>query len=144
LVAWRVLAHLRRSYRYTKYGLTPSPVFSKREAKANRGGGTPTSIGVGFNLPLPLPSVVLRLRLHFLRVGLALASCEDGGRPPPPHRGKTIGWEDFVNDAAFPPIVALLEENLHQAVEKAEEWKREARLQEELLDAVNFDNKYDL
>jgi hypothetical protein len=38
----------------------------------------------------------------------------------------------------------LLEENLRRAVEKAEEWKREAWLHEELLDAVNSDDKYDL
>jgi hypothetical protein len=77
LVAWGVLARLRGSYRYTNYVLTPSPVFSNREAKSNRGGGTPAGIGVGVNLSLPLPGVILRLRLHFFRVGLPRASRED-------------------------------------------------------------------
>jgi hypothetical protein len=30
----------------------------------------------------------------------------------------------------------LLQENTHQTVQKAEEWKTEARLQDELFDAI--------
>jgi hypothetical protein len=36
-------AMLRGSYRYMKYGLTPPLAFSKREARTNRGGGSPAS-----------------------------------------------------------------------------------------------------
>jgi hypothetical protein len=36
----------------------------------------------------------------------------------------------------------LLQENTHQNVVKAEEWKTEARLQEELFDAIYSDDEY--
>jgi hypothetical protein len=35
--------------------------------------------------------------------------------------GKTIGLEDFVDDAALPHIIALLKQNSRMAAEKAEE-----------------------
>jgi hypothetical protein len=63
--------------------------------------------------------------------------------------GKTIGLEDFVDDIALPHIVALphiaalLEQNLRLAAQKVEEWWREARLQEALLDAMDPDDNYD-
>jgi hypothetical protein len=56
--------------------------------------------------------------------------------------GRTIGLEDFVNDVALPHIVSLLKQNLRLAVQKAEEWQRETRLQEALLDAMDSD--YDI
>jgi hypothetical protein len=57
--------------------------------------------------------------------------------------GKTIGPEDFVDDAALPHIIALLEQNSRLAAQKAEEWHRETRLQEALLDAMNTDDDFD-
>jgi hypothetical protein len=57
--------------------------------------------------------------------------------------GKTIGMEDFVDDVALPHIVALLEQNSRLAAQKVEEWQREARLQEALLDAMDPDDNYD-
>jgi hypothetical protein len=43
-----------------------------------------------------------------------------------------IGPEDYVDDIVLPHIIVLLEENTRRAAEKAEEWKREAMLQEEI------------
>jgi hypothetical protein len=58
--------------------------------------------------------------------------------------GKTIGQEDFVDDAALPHIVALLEHNSRlAAAQKAKEWQREARLQEALLDAMDSDKDFE-
>jgi hypothetical protein len=80
-------ARLRGSYRYTKYDLTLPPAFSKHEANADRGGGSPASplastscscYHVGFGS--------LSFHLSFLHVGIAHASCADGGGHAFPHR----------------------------------------------------------
>jgi hypothetical protein len=54
-----------------------------------------------------------------------------------------IGPEGFVDESTLPHTVSLLEENSCRAAKKAKEWKREAWLQEELLDAMDSDNNYD-
>jgi hypothetical protein len=41
---------------------------------------------------------------------------------PPMTGGRTIGPDDFVDEAALPHIVSLLEENSRRVAEKAEEW----------------------
>jgi hypothetical protein len=62
--------------------------------------------------------------------------------PPLVPTEKTIGPKDYIDDATLPHIVALLEENTRRAAEKAEEWKREVRLQEEHLDTMDSDEEY--
>jgi hypothetical protein len=54
--------------------------------------------------------------------------------------GAGIGLEDYVDDAALPHIISLLEENTCRATEKAEEWKREVMLQEEIY--VDLDEDF--
>jgi hypothetical protein len=67
----------------------------------------------------------------------------DAAAPTQVTTGKTIGPEDFVNDAALPYIVALLEQNLHLGAQKAEEWQKKARLQKALLHAMDSDDDFD-
>jgi hypothetical protein len=64
----------------------------------------------------------------------------DAAAPAQVTAGKTIGPEDFVDDATLPYIVALLEQNLRLAAQKAKKWQKEARLQEALLDAMDSDD----
>jgi hypothetical protein len=66
--------------------------------------------------------------------------------PPSPLAGdaeRTIGPEGFIDESTLPHIVSLLKENSCRAAKKAKEWKREAWLQEELLDAMDSDDNYD-
>jgi hypothetical protein len=63
--------------------------------------------------------------------------------PPPPHpAGSQIGPEDFVDEAALPRILELVEESSHRDAEKAAKWKREAELQELLIDAISASDDF--
>jgi hypothetical protein len=63
--------------------------------------------------------------------------------PPPPSRlaGSRIGRED-VADEALPRILELIKESSRREAEMAAKWKREAELQELLIDAVSSDNDF--
>jgi hypothetical protein len=65
---------------------------------------------------------------------------EDGGGRGPPAAG--YRGEDFNDHAALPHIVSLLEQNSRLAAQKAEEWLREAQLQEALLDGMDDDYNF--
>jgi hypothetical protein len=126
---------LRGSYRYTKYGLTPPPAFNKWEARANRGRCSPASAPA-----LPLRRGHIQLVLGAGCVVLACVPCEhEGRRPPPPPRpaGSQIDPEVYVADEALPRILELIEESSRREAEKAAKWKREAELQELMLDTVS-------
>jgi hypothetical protein len=60
---------------------------------------------------------------------------EHGGRRAP--AASWIGPEDYVDKAALPRILELIEESSRQDVEKAAEWKREVELQELLIDTIS-------
>jgi hypothetical protein len=64
--------------------------------------------------------------------------------PPPPSRlaGSRIGREDSVVDEALPRILELIEESSRREAEMAAKWKREAELQELLIDTVSSDNDF--
>jgi hypothetical protein len=59
--------------------------------------------------------------------------------PPPPPRptGARIGPEDFVAEEALPHILELIEESSRREAELVTKWKREAELQELLIDAIS-------
>jgi hypothetical protein len=59
--------------------------------------------------------------------------------PAPPLRptGARIGPEDYVAEEAFPRILELIEESSRCEAERAVKWKREAELQELLIDAIS-------
>jgi hypothetical protein len=52
-----------------------------------------------------------------------------------------IGLEDYVDDVALPCILKMIEESTRRDAEKAAEWKREAELQELLIDTISFDDE---
>jgi hypothetical protein len=54
--------------------------------------------------------------------------------------GAQIGPEDFVADEALPCILGLIEESSRREAELAAKWRKEAELQELLIDAVSFDD----
>jgi hypothetical protein len=62
--------------------------------------------------------------------------------PPPPPRptGAQIGPEDFVAEEALPRILELIEESSRREAELAAKWKREAELQELLIEVVSSDD----
>jgi hypothetical protein len=64
--------------------------------------------------------------------------------PPPPPRpaGSRIGPEDYVADESLPRILELIEDSSRREVEKAAKWKREAELQELLLDVVSSSDDF--
>jgi hypothetical protein len=53
---------------------------------------------------------------------------------PPAPTGARIGPEDYIDEAALPRILVLIEETTHRVAEKAAEWKRKAEL---LIDAIS-------
>jgi hypothetical protein len=63
---------------------------------------------------------------------------------PPPSRpaGSWIGPKDYVAYEALPRILELIEESSRREAEKVAKWKREAELQELLLDAVSSSNNF--
>jgi hypothetical protein len=61
----------------------------------------------------------------------------DASRPPPLPTGSRIGPEDYVDEAALPRILELIEESSCRDAEMAANWKREAELQELLIDAIS-------
>jgi hypothetical protein len=72
-----------------------------------------------------------------------LTSMEIDATPPPSRpAGSRIGPEDFVVDEALPRILELIEESSRREAKKAAKWKREAELQELLLDAVSSDDDF--
>jgi hypothetical protein len=60
--------------------------------------------------------------------------------PPRPTEAR-IGPEDYVAEEAFPRILELIEESSRCEAEQAVKWKREAELQELLIDAISFDDE---
>jgi hypothetical protein len=61
----------------------------------------------------------------------------DAATLPPRPPGATIGPEDYVAEEALPSILELIKESSCQQAELAAKWKREAELQELLIDAVS-------
>jgi hypothetical protein len=57
-----------------------------------------------------------------------------------PRARARIGPEDFVAEEALPCILELIEESSRQEAELAAKWKREAELQELLINAVSSSN----
>jgi hypothetical protein len=57
--------------------------------------------------------------------------------PPPRPTGARIGPEDYVAEEAFPRILELIEESSRRKAERAAKWKREAELQELLIDTIS-------
>jgi hypothetical protein len=66
----------------------------------------------------------------------------DATLPPWRPAGSRIGLEDYVADEALPRILELIEESSRREAEKAAKWKREADLQELLLDAVSSSDDF--
>jgi hypothetical protein len=62
--------------------------------------------------------------------------------PPPSPRptGAHIGPEDFVAEEALPRILELIEESSRREAELTAKWKREAELQELLIEVVSSDD----
>jgi hypothetical protein len=83
-----------------------------------------------------------------LAAGGPRVACFTPAPPPPPPplpscpAGSQIGPEDFVTDEALPRILELIKESSRREAEKAAKWKREAELQELLLDAVSSDDDF--
>jgi hypothetical protein len=61
----------------------------------------------------------------------------DAPTPPPRPTGARIGPEDYVAEEAFPRILELIEESSRREAKRAAKWKREAELQELLIDAIS-------
>jgi hypothetical protein len=61
---------------------------------------------------------------------------------PPRPMGSRIGTEDFVAEEALPCILELIEESNRWDAEMAAEWKREAELQELLIDAISSSDDF--
>jgi hypothetical protein len=57
--------------------------------------------------------------------------------PPPRPAGARIRPKDYVAEEAFPRILELIEESSRREAERAAVWKREAELQELLIDAIS-------
>jgi hypothetical protein len=65
----------------------------------------------------------------------------DAPTPPPRPAGARIGPEDYIAKEAFPRILELIKESSRREAERAARWKREAELQELLIDAISsFDD----
>jgi hypothetical protein len=56
-------------------------------------------------------------------------------------QGARIGPEDYVAEEAFPRIVELIEESSRWEAERTAKWKREAELQELLIDDISSDDE---
>jgi hypothetical protein len=56
-------------------------------------------------------------------------------------QGTRIGPEDYVTEEAFPRILELIEESSRREAERMAKWKREAELQELLIDDISSDNE---
>jgi hypothetical protein len=52
-----------------------------------------------------------------------------------------MGPEDFVAKEALPRILELIEESSRREAKLAAKWKREAELQELLIDAISSDDE---
>jgi hypothetical protein len=59
---------------------------------------------------------------------------------PPYPAGSRIGPEDYIDEAALPCILELIEKSSHRDTEKAAKWKREVELQELLIDAISSED----
>jgi hypothetical protein len=57
--------------------------------------------------------------------------------PPPCPVGSLIGPEDYVDEAALPRILELIEESSRQDVENVAKWKPGAEMQELLIDTIS-------
>jgi hypothetical protein len=125
--AWKRRSNATRlqgSYYYMKYSLNPPPGFNKWEARANRSGGSLASASASTS----------RSRYHAGSSAFAYTTTSLSLAPPRVRMevdaatlaqvttGKTIIPEDFIDDSAFPYIVALLEQNSCLAAQKSEEW----------------------
>jgi hypothetical protein len=56
--------------------------------------------------------------------------------------GSRIGPEDFVDEAALPRILELIEESSRRDAENVAKWKREAELQELLIDVISSSDDF--
>jgi hypothetical protein len=56
--------------------------------------------------------------------------------------GSQIGPEDYVDEAALPRILELIEESSRRDAEKAAKWKQEAELRELLIDAISSSDDF--
>jgi hypothetical protein len=65
----------------------------------------------------------------------------DAPTPPPRPTGARIGPENFVAEEALPRILELIDESSRREAELAAKWKREAELQELLIDTVSSDDE---
>jgi hypothetical protein len=65
----------------------------------------------------------------------------DAPTPLPRPTGARIGPEDYVAEERFPRILELIEESSRREAERAAKWKREAELQELLIDAISSDDE---
>jgi hypothetical protein len=61
----------------------------------------------------------------------------DAPTPLPRPTGARIGPEDYVTAEAFPRILELIEESSRHEAALAAKWKREAELQELLIDTIS-------
>jgi hypothetical protein len=66
----------------------------------------------------------------------------DAHTPLPHPTGARIGPEDFIVEEALPYILELIEESSRREAELAAKWKREAELQELLIDAVSSSDEF--
>jgi hypothetical protein len=66
----------------------------------------------------------------------------DAAIPPLRPPGATIGPEDYVAEEALPRILELIKESSRRQAELAAKWKREAELQELLIDAVSSSDEF--
>jgi hypothetical protein len=134
-------ARLRKSRRFTKYGIRLLLGFNKWEARTNQVRPLPGS-------PASAPAASRRSCYDAVASSSSSAPGASSSRvsraamevdaPPPPLRstGTRIGPEDFVAEDVFPRILEMIEESSRREVELAARWKREAELQE-LVDAVS-------
>jgi hypothetical protein len=77
----------------------------------------------------------------YLRLSLTRASPEDGGQHSADVSRGGIVPEYYVNVADLSHILSLLEKKTRRAAEKAEDWKREVMLQDEIFVKLRSDEK---
>jgi hypothetical protein len=65
----------------------------------------------------------------------------DAATPPSRPTGARIGPEDYVAEEVLPRILELIEESSRREAERAARCRRDAELQELLIDAVSSDDE---
>jgi hypothetical protein len=128
---------LRGSYRYTKFGrprrrpstsVRPEPTtVADRQPRCRRRPRAPATMWHY------TPLVILPPRQPRVRLALGWRSTTPSLHPTP--TGARIGLEDYIDEAALPRILMLIEETTHRVAEKAAEWKRKVEL---LIDAMSW------